>query len=254
MPKTQPKLRILQLSDMHLCQRSHQPVFNTDTEQALHDLVSYLHQHEHADVMLLTGDLSQDGSKESYERLAAIFSILNFPIYYIPGNHDDIDHLSKFFSGSNIFHDKLITKDHWQIILLDSTAPGLNDGFLSTVDYEHLEYCLRKYPKQHALIALHHPPLKINCPYMDEARLINDEAFLARLHAYPQVRSIIFGHIHQEYSAKIQNIHFLGTPSTAMQFKPHSKKFALDTLSPGYRWLELSKEGKLKTGIKRLAF
>jgi Icc protein len=42
------------------------------------------------------------------------------------------------------------------------------------------------------------------------------------------------------------------TPSTCVQFKPNSKDFALDTVSPGWRTLELFKDGSIETKVERL--
>jgi Icc protein len=44
----------------------------------------------------------------------------------------------------------------------------------------------------------------------------------------------------------------LATPSTCVQFKPHCSNFTLDTISPGWRTLELFADGTLQTQVCRL--
>jgi hypothetical protein len=44
----------------------------------------------------------------------------------------------------------------------------------------------------------------------------------------------------------------LATPSTCVQFKPHCANFTLDTIAPGWRWLELHADGTLTTEVCRL--
>ena len=40
--------------------------------------------------------------------------------------------------------------------------------------------------------------------------------------------------------------------STCIQFHPDSFDFVLDTVNPGYRWLDLNADGTLKTGVSRV--
>jgi len=42
------------------------------------------------------------------------------------------------------------------------------------------------------------------------------------------------------------------TPSTCVQFTPNSKDFSLDSLSPGWRTLELFNDGTFETHVERL--
>ncbi|MNE97422.1 3',5'-cyclic adenosine monophosphate phosphodiesterase CpdA [compost metagenome] len=37
-----------------------------------------------------------------------------------------------------------------------------------------------------------------------------------------------------------------------MQFTPGSEDFAVDTRSPGYRWLRLLADGRVETGVSRV--
>ena len=49
------------------------------------------------------------------------------------------------------------------------------------------------------------------------------------------------------------NVRLMSSPSTCIQFLPHSKGFAIDTATPGYRWLELYPDGRIETGVERIA-
>jgi Icc protein len=67
-----------------------------------------------------------------------------------------------------------------------------------------------------------------------------------------RLRSVVFGHAHQDVEGNCANVPVYGAPSTCFQFKPGSEKFALDTLSPGYRWLYLTDDGGVTTQIRRV--
>ena len=45
----------------------------------------------------------------------------------------------------------------------------------------------------------------------------------------------------------------LSTPSTCIQFKPKSDKFALDEEHPGYRFIKLKANGEIETQVYRLS-
>lgn len=244
-------MRIIQLSDIHLFADRHDMLGGINTQASLEAILQDLQKNTKYDLLLLTGDLSQDGSAASYQRLAKTLAIMNCPVYWIPGNHDDLDVIQTSLSGDHIKNQRSLLWDNWQIILLDSMAPGLEDGFLADVDFDHLQSCLDRHPQHHTIIALHHHPLAVGC-YMDEIMLINAQAFLDKLSSYPQIRAVIFGHVHQVYEQQIRDISFLSAPATCVQFLPNHEEFALDTLMPGYRWIEFTKDGNFSSGVQRL--
>ena len=41
----------------------------------------------------------------------------------------------------------------------------------------------------------------------------------------------------------------MATPATCIQFKPDSNHFALDTLQPGWREIELHPDGRIETRV-----
>jgi Icc protein len=74
-------------------------------------------------------------------------------------------------------------------------------------------------------------PKKIN--------LTNPEALWNILALHSQVQLIVFGHIHQDYSGKEQQISFFATPSTCVQLQPNWQVVTIDPIPPGYRWVDL---------------
>lgn len=45
----------------------------------------------------------------------------------------------------------------------------------------------------------------------------------------------------------------LAAPATCVQFRPRSAAFCIDTVEPGYRWLELHDDGQIVTEVVRVA-
>jgi Icc protein len=246
-------LNVLQISDTHLFADSEDSLLGLNTEQSLKECLA-LAQDKHwpPDLILLSGDLAHGASGKAYRRLHQLLSTLDIPVCPIPGNHDNPEVMERILTGGSFVSEKSILTDHWQIILLDSSTPGSEAGFLSETDLSYLEKCLQEHPEHNALICLHHPPMEIGCQWIDPIKLENSEVFLTLLKEYPNVRLIVYGHIHQEHESTSNGIKMLSAPSTCIQFKPGAADFALDNKASGYRWLKLHANGKFETGVSRL--
>ena len=80
----------------------------------------------------------------------------------------------------------------------------------------------------------------------------NAAELFAIIENHPQVRGILWGHVHQEFDGMYRGIKLMSSPSTCIQFLPGSKDFAVDTATPGYRWLEFHPDGHIETGVERI--
>ena len=120
-------------------------------------------------------------------------------------------------------------------------------------ELDFLQQQLQSQPHQFALVCLHHHPITIGSPWMDRMGLDNGKQLLRLVSEYPQVRAILWGHVHQEYDRSQQGIRLLASPSTCIQFAPLAAAFALDENPPGYRWIDLYADGTLATGIEWVA-
>jgi Icc protein len=91
----------------------------------------------------------------------------------------------------------------------------------------------------------------VGSAWVDRLGLKNADVFWEAVQPYSQVKNVLFGHIHQVYSGNKNGIHLYSAPSTCIQFKPNTERFALDFLPPGYRWIDLRSNGALETGVTR---
>ena len=138
---------------------------------------------------------------------------------------------------------------NWQLIFLDSTVPGAVHGHLREAELARLDVALQEQPERHALICLHHQPVPIGSTWLDELLLDNADALFAITDRHPQVRGILWGHVHQAFDATRHNVRLLASPSSCVQFKPGCVDFTVDDKPPGYRWLELSVDGRIETDV-----
>jgi Icc protein len=171
----------------------------------------------------------------------------------MPGNHDAANPMSRILGRNAISLESSVRCGKWNLVFLDSTIPGEEGGHLNRTQLEILGSSLAANSKAHTLVCLHHQPVPVGSPWLDTMALDNPEDFFSIVDRSPQVRAIIWGHVHQAFRAERGGVTLLGTPSTCVQFLPGTQGFALDTLTPGFRWLDLHSDGRIESGIRRIA-
>ena len=245
--------RLLQFTDCHLLANPAASFLGIKPLRTL-DAVLQLafRQHPDPDLILLTGDLCQDGSAAGYQLLNQRFGQLDIPVGLIPGNHDRLERMLQEFTAPNRQVGGAIDMGDWRVLLLDSTVRGKVGGVFDDTDLDELQRQLSGDDRP-TLVCLHHQPVPVGTGWLDTIGLDNPEPFLAIIDRHPAVRGLLWGHVHQHFDGHRQQVLLMATPSTSIQFKPNTADFALDPVAPGYRWLELHPDGHIVTGVERLA-
>lgn len=247
------EIRLAQLTDCHILSDPQAALKGLNTRHSFEKVLAAVGEHRELwDLVLATGDLSQDESVESYAYLAEKFNHLNLPVAWIPGNHDDPQTMKENFRAGRIIPDKQILLGNWQIVLLDSSISGAVHGRVSGAQLEFMRSALKGLPQQHALVCLHHPAIPCGSAWMDEIGLVDAEQFRDAVCQHNNVRGVLWGHVHQEADFQRDNIRWMSTPSTCVQFKPDSVHFALDDQPPGYRSLILHIDGSIESEVTRV--
>ncbi|NRA70357.1 MAG: 3',5'-cyclic-AMP phosphodiesterase [Gammaproteobacteria bacterium] len=242
--------QILQFSDLHLSERDELMGINCDESfAAVKALAAQYHQ---ISVTLLTGDISQDNSETSYRKCAEIFRNSPHPVAWITGNHDDVAMQQQFLNQGAISTTKRIVFRHWQLLLLNSQVAGKVFGEINQDQLQSIKQAAIDYPDHHLMLVMHHHPVPMNSEWIDNHRLMNQAQLWQVVSEVPQVKSIIFGHVHQEVNLIKNDVRVLGVPSTSVQFTPNVDEFNVDTQQPGFRFLELLANGKIKTKVHRV--
>jgi Icc protein len=248
---TDPVL-LVQLTDSHLFAETEGTLLGMNTCQSLQQVIELVRmQQPQIDLMIASGDLSQDGTLESYQRFRDMTRQIDAPARWIPGNHDEPQVMAEAATQSQLL-EPVVDLGNWRITLLDSAVPGSVPGYLQGEQLQLLVRALSEAPERHHLVCFHHHPVPIGCPWMEPIGLRNPEALFAVLDRFPQVRAVLWGHIHQEVDQLRNGVRLLASPSTCIQFEPGSEDFKVDDLAPGYRWLRLLPDGRLETGVERV--
>ncbi len=246
-------LRLIQITDTHVSDHADGMLHGVNTAQSLTAIVAQIRAREpRIDGILATGDLCHDGGIPAYRRLVQLLAPLHAPIYCLPGNHDALGIFACALKGPHVQSGGRLLTGDWQLMFLDSAVPGAVHGHLRPAELARLDAALCEHPERHALICLHHQPVPVGSAWLDNFMLDNATALFAITDRHPQVRGILWGHVHQAFDTLRNNVRLLASPSTCIQFKPACGDFALDDKAPGYRWLELHADGRIETGVEWL--
>ncbi|CAD5106524.1 3',5'-cyclic-AMP phosphodiesterase [Zestomonas carbonaria] len=243
---------LVQLTDSHLFAEADGKLLGLATEDSLRLVIDKVREEQpHIDLILATGDLSQDGTPASYQRFEELISTLDAPARWTPGNHDEIEIMREVCNGNDRL-DPVVDIGAWRIVLLDSAVPGAVLGHFDDSQLQLLERALGEAPDRHHLICFHHHPVSIGCAWMDPIGLRNADALFAVTDRFPQVRALLWGHVHQDFDRQRNGVRLLASPSTCVQFAPGSEEFKVGSEAPGYRWLRLHADGRIDTGVSRV--
>ncbi len=252
MPMTEDSLHLVQITDCHLLAEPDGRLRDVDTRATLAAVVERVRA-EAPDVVLATGDLSQDGTAASYRRFKALAGRLGAPVHCLPGNHDHPATLAEVLPGDGLHVGRQLIAGGWQIVFLDSTIADEDDGELAESELAALEAALGDDPARHALVCLHHHPVVVGGAWHDFVSLANPDALFAVIDRHPRVRGLLWGHIHQPFDAERGALRLMATPSTCFQFKrtPGGELGTADD-PPGYRRIRLHADGGIETEVRWL--
>ena len=248
-------ISIAQITDTHLFASENHEMLGMPTIQSFQAVVERLKElRTEVDLLLLTGDLSGDGKPDSYDNLQNLVNPLQIPAYWLPGNHDCAIAMDDILNMGMLSRRKSFVRGGWNFILLDSSVPGCLHGYLSGKTLDWLDSELTILGDHPTLVALHHPPFPVNSAWLDSSTLQNPQEFFAVLDRHPQVRLVLFGHIHQEFQRQRHQVNYLSTPSTGLQFRSKSPTLMIDQEYPGFRLLKLYPNGMWETSVERVPY
>jgi len=253
---TNEPIKILQITDTHLYEVPQGTLLKMNTHDTFSKVISVVKENENdVDLILATGDIAQDGTVAAYQKFMDNVKALNVPVRWIPGNHDVRD-VMRDVAGDSGFSNKVEKINNWQVILLDSSRTNHVDGFLNEAEMEFLETALTDATLdddiEHCLVTLHHNPVPGSSSWMRDIGLRNDKEFIEMIKSHDIVRSVVYGHIHQDLDFTMGDIRYFCTPSTCIQFKQEVIDFALDEQNPGYRRFELYPDGTIESQVVRI--
>lgn len=181
------------------------------------------------DLVLLSGDLVDEGSACEYAMLRTLRAALRAPFLVIPGNHDDSEAFRSTFAdhaylpSSGPLNYVAAEYGPVRIVAVDVTVPGSHHGTVTEEGAHWLDSVLAADPSRPTLIKMHQPPFESGMPYLD-AYLCRDGGRLAKVVArYPAVERIVCGHVHRFMTMRFAGTTLCTAPSTTTAIAPQLK-------------------------------
>ena len=256
---TNSTVRVLQVTDCHILPEEGREAYGTDTYRSLQSVRdAALAFSDPPDLIVATGDLSEDATDESYRRLQGLIHATGLPAYVIPGNHDSLEAIGRSLLSPSIMHVPTLDAGQWRFVFLNSKVDGAAHGYLAESDLSRLKQALDDASGLSVVACLHHSPVR-PCPSTG-CHLHNDEELLELLRNHTSARLVLAGHAHLESERRIAQTTVLTTPATSSQCAhsqlgdpvDHEDFWASHVFDPsrhGFRMLTLKADGEFETQV-----
>lgn len=193
-------MKVIQISDPHLMTPGgllygSNPL--SRLEACLADIGS---NHADADLVVISGDLTNDGERAAYAALRERLAGFGPPCRLMLGNHDDRALFLEMFpeaAAERGFVQTVVDSREGRLILLDTLDSGHVEGKLCAARLDWLDERLQEARDRPVFLFMHHPPFRIHIPELDRVRLADADALHAVLLRHGNVRHIFAGHVHR---------------------------------------------------------
>ncbi len=212
---------VLQLTDTHILPPGQVLYDQVNTALHLRETVKQINRMRPVpDVLIVTGDIAEQGDKAGYRHFLELIKPLNMPIYVVPGNHDSPQTMMDAFASTSYFP---VSDDTYQyanddlpfsILALNSCCDGSE---LPEFDAKRLGWLERQLDSSDkpTLIALHHPPMTTGIEFIDMGGPEWFQGLKSLLAVHKQVKLVICGHCHTDLCGRIGQIPVYMAPATA---------------------------------------
>ena len=214
---------IAQISDPHVIEEGLALFGQIDTNGFLDQAMeAILGLKPRPDAVLVTGDLTNDGTEAQMQALMRRLRRLPMPVLVIPGNHDTRAGLRAaapdwpwLGDAGPICYTRSLGPV--EIVALDSLVEGEHGGRLGPDQLAWLDTTLAARPESPTLVMLHHPPFATGLVQMDAAGLADADALASVIARHAQVERVLCGHLHRPIQARFAGTLALTAPSCAHQ-------------------------------------
>ncbi|GAB3808850.1 metallophosphoesterase [Humibacter antri] len=191
----QAGLRLLHVSDTHLFGDGSLHYGVVDTTAALERVLERAAEVERLDAVVLSGDLSEDGTAASYRKLQSLVgpwaADRRAAVVYAMGNHDDPDAFFTVLGSRTAVHET----GGYRIVTLDSSVRGAAYGSVGAEQLDWLAGVLEAPAEGGTVVVVHHPPTSAVTPVLKMLEL-DDASELLDVLEGRDVRVVLSGHYH----------------------------------------------------------
>lgn len=242
---------IVQLTDLHLGDVDERP-YGTDTAENVRRVAAVVQgMNLDPDAVILTGDLSDRGTPQSYEVLRKlvgdVLEPLGAPVFAVVGNHDhrgtfrgvylgegDGDDAAPYYQAADVGGVRLL--------MCDSYLAGNVTGLLGDEQLQWIDAELREAGDRPCVIGLHHPSIPRGVPRANDY-LLEDRAALREIILERKPVAVLCGHSHVSSTSTIGQTLHAAAPATAYLLDPSKRTGARAYRGSGFAICTVRDEG-----------
>lgn len=228
------KLTIAQLSDIHIGGGS-DFVQGIDVRENFREAL-YSPSVDKADLVFLSGDLTDDGSLDGYEFVKREMERRNKPWRFILGNHDDFTNCFKVLDKGvecpfENTYDYTFEFNGYNFICLDTANGNVSENQKVWLVEQAAKV------KGEVFLITHYPPCICGHKFMDSHHsMIDPDGFQKLLATIKNLNTIFCGHYHTQFDIKLPSGQAVYVaPPTQMQIDPQQENFFLKTSRPAWQ-------------------
>jgi 3',5'-cyclic AMP phosphodiesterase CpdA len=225
---------IAQISDLHLRARGELYQGLVDSNSMCEAAIRQLNALEPSpDLVLITGDIVDEGTAPEYAEAQAILSAIRPPVLVIPGNHDERGAFRACFGThrhlppEGPMHFAVGDLGPVRIVALDVTVPNEHHGDMDDGACRWLDEKLAEEPDRPTIVMMHHPPFDSGIHYIDAYNCRRGIRLAEVVARYPNVERILCGHIHRFMQVRFGGTMLVTAPSTttaiALRLRPDAE-------------------------------
>ena len=209
--------------------------------------------------VVVSGDLSEDGSPESYEVLNGVVREIgdgDIPVLLALGNHDERAAFRRVALGETgsdegrpYCHGRTI--DGLRVVVLDSVIPGETAGELGAAQLAWLEDELRAPAPRGALLVLHHPCRLAGPAHHYPDFILRDSAALEAIvdRHRGRIAGVLAGHTHQANAAPLAGTLHATAPATLAQLDFFAGEEYAPVPGSGFNVCQLDEDGLVASPV-----
>jgi 3',5'-cyclic AMP phosphodiesterase CpdA len=240
-------MKVIQISDPHLMTPGGLLYGSNPLSRLQACLADIGANHADADLVVISGDLTNDGERPAYEALRESLTKFGPPCRLMLGNHDDRAVFLEMFpqaAAERGFVQNVVDDAEGRLILLDTLDSGRVEGKLCAARLDWLDEQLQEARDRPVFLFMNHPPFRIHIPKLDRVMLADADALHEVLLRHGNVRHIFAGHVHRLIAGSWRGIPISTLRSTNHQTAlDFSQSWSLGHEPPAYAVILIDADG-----------
>jgi 3',5'-cyclic AMP phosphodiesterase CpdA len=203
-------MRLAHVSDLHLSPPGREDrakgLTSHDVATAIADDLAMIS--DGLDLVVVSGDLTEEADPESFAAFERIFSRIELPIAVVPGNHDGPLGMRNYARQSSVLagwdiSNRIVEIAGTNLLGLDTCVENMIQGAVSSNEIAMVGDEIARESNRRLIVVMHHPPLLLGLETFDGfCQIKGGSKLLDVLVSGGRETLVLSGHVHRPYAAR----------------------------------------------------